>query len=194
MDNKKISAKDLINVGIFTAIYIVVFFASSMLCYIPILVVVQPLVSPVICGIPFMLYLTKVKKFGMLSLTGIICGLLMMLMGSGIYVLITGVVFGIVADLILKSSNYEKMKSYFIASGVFSMWLMGIPAQMFLSRDTYFANLAGVYGQEFVDSLMNFTPMWVFPAMFILCFIGGIIGAFIGKAALSKHFKKAGIV
>lgn len=193
MENAKISAKDLISVGIFTAIYIVVFFASSMLCYIPILVVVQPLVSPVVCGIPFMLYLTKIKKFGMLSLTGIICGLLMMLMGSGVYVLVTGVVFGIIADLILKSGNYEKMKTYFVAHGIFSMWLMGIPAQMFLSRDTYFQNLIEFYGQEFVDSLMNYTPMWVFPMMFVLCFVGGIIGSFIGKAALGKHFEKAGI-
>ena len=74
--NNKLQAKDLINVGIFTAIYFVVFFAGMMLGYIPIFIPLLGLVCPILCGIPFMLYLTKVKKFGMVSLTGIILGLL----------------------------------------------------------------------------------------------------------------------
>ena len=57
---KKLQAKDIINVGIFTAIYFVLFFAGMMLGYIPIFI--PPWFAPIICGIPFMLYLTKVKK------------------------------------------------------------------------------------------------------------------------------------
>ena len=85
--NNKLQAKDLINVGIFTAIYFVVFFAGMMLGYIPIFIPLLGLVCPILCGIPFMLYLTKVKKFGMVSLTGIILGLLNVLIGAGVLVL-----------------------------------------------------------------------------------------------------------
>lgn len=84
MDTKKLQAKDLINVGIFTVIYIVLYYVAMMLGYIPIFIVLLPLICPVICGIPFMLYLTKIKCFGMVTLTGAICGLLMMIMGSGL--------------------------------------------------------------------------------------------------------------
>ena len=62
--SNKLQAKDLINVGIFTAIYFVIFFAGMMLGYIPIFIPLLGLVCPILCGIPFMLYLTKVKKFG----------------------------------------------------------------------------------------------------------------------------------
>ena len=82
--SNKLQAKDLINVGIFTAIYFVIFFAGMMLGYIPIFIPLLGLVCPILCGIPFMLYLTKVKKFGMVSLTGIILGLLNLIMGSGV--------------------------------------------------------------------------------------------------------------
>ena len=61
--SNKLQAKDLINVGIFTAIYFVIFFAGMMLGYIPIFIPLLGLVCPILCGIPFMLYLTKVKKF-----------------------------------------------------------------------------------------------------------------------------------
>ena len=63
--SKKLQAKDLINVGIFTAIYFVIFFAGMMLGYIPIFIPLLGLICPILCGIPFMLYLTKIKKFGM---------------------------------------------------------------------------------------------------------------------------------
>ena len=68
LKSNKLQAKDLINVGIFTAIYFVIFFAGMMLGYIPIFIPLLGLVCPILCGIPFMLYLTKVKKFGMVSL------------------------------------------------------------------------------------------------------------------------------
>ena len=71
--NNKLQAKDLINVGIFTAIYFVIFFAGMMLGYIPIFIPLLGLVCPILCGIPFMLYLTKVKKFGMVSGGADIC-------------------------------------------------------------------------------------------------------------------------
>ena len=62
-NSNKLQAKDLINVGVFTAIYFVIFFAGMMLGYIPIFIPLLGLVCPILCGIPFMLYLTKVKKF-----------------------------------------------------------------------------------------------------------------------------------
>ena len=34
-------------------------------------------------NIPFSLYYSKVQKFGMVSLTGLICGILMLLTGMG---------------------------------------------------------------------------------------------------------------
>ena len=81
--NNKLGAKDLINVGIFTAIYFVIFFACGMLGYIPIFMAALPLLIAVVGGIPFMLYLTKVNKFGMVTITGIIVSLLMFATGHG---------------------------------------------------------------------------------------------------------------
>ena len=48
--SNKLQAKDLINVGIFTAIYFVIFFAGMMLGYIPIFIPLLGLVCPILCG------------------------------------------------------------------------------------------------------------------------------------------------
>ena len=191
--SKRLQAKDLINVGIFTAIYFVIFFAGMMLGYIPIFIPLLGLVCPILCGIPFMLYLTKVKKFGMVTLTGVILGLLNLIMGSGVLVLIAGIIFGIASDLILRAGKYQSWKCTLLGNGVFSLWIMGYVSRMFLTRDDFLSSLVSSYGQEYVNTLMSYTPGWMFPVLFVVTFIGGILGALLGKAVLKKHFEKAGI-
>ena len=68
MQSNKLNAKDLINVGIYTAIYLVVFFMIGMLNAIPVLYPLTYFIAPVVTGIPFMLFLTKVEKFGMVTI------------------------------------------------------------------------------------------------------------------------------
>ena len=51
---KGLSAKDLINVGIYTAIYLVLFFVVGMMNAIPILYPAIYLLIPIVTGIPFM--------------------------------------------------------------------------------------------------------------------------------------------
>lgn len=130
--SNKLQAKDLINVGVFTAIYFVIFFAGMMLGYIPIFIPLLGLVCPILCGIPFMLYLTKIKKFGMVSLTGIILGLLNLIMGSGVLVLVAGVIFGILSDLILRTGKY-KAGSTLLAMGYFPFGSWVMSGRMFLT-------------------------------------------------------------
>ncbi len=192
-NSKRMQAKDLINVGIFTAIYFVIFFAGMMLGYIPIFIPLLGLVCPILCGIPFMLYLTKVKKFGMVTLTGIILGLLNVLIGAGVLVLIFGVVFGVLGDLVLKAGKYQSWKFTLLGYGVFSLWIMGYVSRMFLTRTEFFAFLESNYGAEYTATLASYTPAWMFPVLFVVTFIGGILGALLGRVVLKKHFKKAGI-
>ena len=49
--SNKLQAKDLINVGIFTAIYFVIFFAGMMLGYIPIFIPLLGLVCPILVAV-----------------------------------------------------------------------------------------------------------------------------------------------
>ena len=67
---------------------------------------------------------------------------------------------------------------------------MGFVSRMFLTRTEFFDSLVSSYGQEYVDTLMSYTPGWMFPVLFVVTFLGGILGALLGKAVLKKHLKK----
>ena len=77
----KLNAKDLINVGIYTAMYLVVFFVIGMLNAFPIFYPISLFVSPLITGVPFMLFTTKIKKSGMIFIMAVILGVFWFVMG-----------------------------------------------------------------------------------------------------------------
>lgn len=191
--NNKLQAKDLINVGIFTAIYFVVFFATGMIGYIPVFMLAIPFLCPMVAGIPFMLFLTRVNKFGMITIMGTLLSLLMMLTGHPWIGVPFGIAFSLTADLVLKSGNYTNWGKIQIGYILFSEWLIGLFIPLFFMRDSYFAQIRSGYGDVYTDTLMAITPTWVFFVMIALIALGALAGAYLGKAVLKKHFKRAGI-
>lgn len=192
MENK-LNARNLINVGIFTAIYFVLFFATGMIGYIPIMMIFLPLLCPLVTGIPFMLFLTKVKAFGMVTIMGVVLSILMFITGHPWPILVLGLLCGLTGDIILKSGKYKGWKTTVIGYAVFSEWVMGAVLPLFLMRDDYFAEIRAGYGDTYADTLLSITPDWVAAVMAVMVVTGAIAGAFLGKAVLKKHFKRAGI-
>lgn len=193
MNKDKLKGKDLINVGIFTAIYSVIGFAIAMLGYIPIFMPLLCVLIPIAGGIPFMLFLAKVKKFGMILIMSIIVGILMLLTGMGYYSLIVGVVTGLLAEWIYKSGKYASSSKAVLTSGVFSIWVWGNFIPLFTNIEAYFSTRQA-YGQEYIDALTRLMPPWMAPALLAAAFVSGIVGGLVGRAVLKKHFVKAGIV
>lgn len=97
----------MITVGVFTALYFVMYFLAGMLAFVPALVVVAPLVDPLITGIPFMLFLTKVKSFGMVTVMGLLLGILFFFGMQNWMSIPIGFACGLAADLVLKSGDYR---------------------------------------------------------------------------------------
>ena len=192
MEKNKLQGKDLITVGIFTAIYFVLMFMCGMLGYIPIFYAILPLVVPVVCGIPFMLFLTKVKCFGMVTIMGTICGALMLLTGHTFIPLLTGAVCGLFADLIFMAGKYKSIKATVAGYVIFSLWIIGMLMPFWIMKDTFEKFLSESMGTDYTTAVFGLFQKisWTFPLMAV---IGGIAGAFLGFGMLKKHFKRAGI-
>jgi len=192
MEKKTLGVKQLITVGIFTALYLIVFFVCGMLGYIPIIYAILPLLAPVLCGIPYMLFLTRVDRFGMVSILSLLCGLFMFLTGHTFVPLVTAVVTGVAADLIFKAGKYKSRKLSVVGYVVSALWILGAMLPFFIMRDRFYQMMIDSMTLEYTETVFELFDKlaWTFPIMSI---VGGVIGAFLGFAALKKHFKKAGI-
>lgn len=65
MENtKKLTGKDLINVGIYTAMTLVIFFVVGLLTALPVVYPFLFIIWPIVCGIPMMLYYKAPRPAG----------------------------------------------------------------------------------------------------------------------------------
>ncbi len=196
MNSNKLTVKDFITVGIFTAILFVVEFACGMLGYIhPYIVASYVVIIPLVGGIPMMLFYTKVEKFGMITIMSVLIAIIMFVTGMGYLGAPLIVIAGVAADLIAKSGNYKDFKKTVLSHGVFSLWICANYFPVIITAEDYRKNLIdGGFSTEYCDSLFRAINVKTIAVLLIVCFIFGIIGAFLGKAVVKKHFEKAGIV
>lgn len=195
MNNKKLTARDFITVGIFTALLWVVQMVIMYMGYIsPFVVAGYAVLIPIVTGIPMMLYYTKIEKFGMLTITGVIVAILLLIFGMGVVGAPITIGVSLLADLIARSGNYKSSKKTILSYGVFCLWVSASYLPLVLTADSYAQSLLeGGYEAGFVDTLFKLVTPGTYPIIIALCFVCGIIGAFVGKAIVKKHFEKAGI-
>lgn len=193
MEKKKIGIKDLVNTGIFAVIYFIAFFIAGMTGFIPVMTVFYPVVLAVLGGIPCILFFTRTEKFGLVTILCFLMGLVTFIMGYGPYALGTSLVCGLLADLIMKAGQYKSWKHMLLGYCVFSEWVVGSQLIMFIFKDAYIDNYRASQGDAYADAVSAIVNDYMIPVVIVLVFVGALAGAYIGRATLKKHFKRAGI-
>ena len=193
MQKKGLTGKDLINVGIYTAIYIAVVFVIGATNAIPIMYPISMVIIPLIAGIPMMLYYTKIEKFGMLTITGAILAIFFYL--SGYTWICVAFLFptALIADIILKVGGYKKFGVIVISYMIYALGMLGGPANLWFAGESYWDGIRESMGEQYAEQLSNYMPSWMLWVGIILVIIGATLGALLGRKMLKKHFVKAGI-
>lgn len=193
MGKRKLNVKDLINIGLFTAVYTVCFFAVGMTGYIPIMMLFLPFMIGIVGGIPIMLLVTKVSKLGVFTLTGTLVSLFMFFTGHPWPILAIGIPFAVLADLVAAAGSYKKWPLVLAGYTFFSLWSMGAMYPLFFMRDSYFSMMEKGYGEAYANEIANLFSDNMLPIMIVTAIAGAIIGAYLGRSVLKKHFKRAGV-
>lgn len=189
----KLKIKDLVTIGVFAVIYFVVMFAVGMIGLVPILYLIYPTLLGIVTGTIVMLFMAKVQKPWALFILGMLSPLLMFSMGHTYVLALHALVVMFVAERIRRAGQYTSFKYNMLAFSVFNTWICGSLMQMLWAKEKYI-ELSMMMGKEYVKGLERLITYPHMVLVYVGAFIGGAIGAYIGKAFLKKHFSKAGIV
>ena len=113
--------------------------------------------------------------------------------GMGYWSLITGVIAGLLADLVWKAGKYSSAKMSIVTNGVFSLWYIGNYMAVFVTREAYFQHAVENYGQTWADTIQTYLPNWMAVVLLIVCFISGLCGWFDWKEPVEKAFQESRI-
>jgi len=126
MKEQKLKIKDLVTIGVFAVIYVVIIFALGMIGFLPVLYLVYPALLGIVSGTVIMLFMAKVQKpwavliLGMLSFAIFntwICGSLMqMLWAREKYIEIAMVMGEDYVNALIKLVTYPHMALVYLGA------------------------------------------------------------------------------
>lgn len=194
--SRGLKGRDLITVGIFTALYFVINFLFMLLSGLhPYLWVFMPAIDALFAGIPFMLACAKVPKFGTVLIIGMVPSLIYFITGM-FTPLILGLMLAscVVAEIIRAATRYESFAGNAVAYAVFGFGMCGSPLPLWAFHDSFVAQIAGQgMGADYLTTLETAANPGMLVAMFAATFVAGLVGAYIARGMFRKHFVKAGL-
>ena len=195
---QKLNAKDFILTGVLTAVmWLICMIISTVMSLLgPVTNVFYPPVVAIPNGIVMMLLLAKVPKRGVLTICGVIQGVLFLVVGAFWFIPISLVAGGVICDFLVMSRKEISMKSmmaaYAVFSGIFTFGAIG-PIKFLQSAFVAATEKNGI-GQEYIDGLIRMTSVPMLAVIIAAGVICGLIGGLVGQKMLKKHFIKAGLV
>ena len=192
--NNKLVLKDLINIGIFSIVYLVGIFAIGMpLGFLVVTSVLYPFVGSLCLGVASLFFLAKTPKPFALFIFTAILGCFMMLMGQTAVMPIHTLIVAALAELVRKAIGYKTVKGSIAGYALMSLWFCGPFWQIYILKEQYYVMAEKMMGAEYATQLVSL-PIWMTPILYVTAFAGGILGGLLGKKVLKKHFEKAGLV
>ena len=126
MKEKKLKIKDLVTIGVFAVIYVVIIFALGMIGFLPVLYLVYPALLGIVSGTVIMLFMAKVQKSWAVLILGMltfaifntwICGSLMqMLWAREKYIEIAMVMGEEYVNALIKLVTYQHMALVYLGA------------------------------------------------------------------------------
>ena len=195
--NRTLKGKELITIGIFSAIYFAINFVFMVSGgFHPIMWILMPAFIALFTGIPFMIMAAKVQKPFAVAIMGAITALIYFATGQfTMVILITFVISCMLAEVCRAATKYNSFWGNTLAFAFFSLGMTGSPLPVWLFRDDFFAQIREQgMPANYLASIESLASTEMLLVMLVAPFFLAIIGSFIAKTLTKKHFKKAGIV
>lgn len=190
----RLEVRDLVTIGVFGVIYFVCMFAVGMMGVVPILYLFYPMAFGVVGGPIVLLFMAKVQKPWALVIFGMITPIIMFLFGHTLLVPGVALVTILVAEGIRRIGKYRSLRYNMLAYVVMATILCSSLLQMLVMKEHYLQLTEAEMGREYTDALERLISVRNIGLVYLGAVLGGIVGAFLGRKLLKKHFEKAGIV
>ncbi|VUW99480.1 MptD family putative ECF transporter S component [Dorea formicigenerans] len=145
----------------------------------------------VVWGTIFILLFTKVNKKGVVLLFGLIWAAMQLMSFWGVAIVIA--IGAVIAELLWDKLDRRKFSTMLLCFTVQVIFLyLGMTLPLIFMKDMYLAAVSA-----YADLYSTVFDMLIGPMFFVglaATVVGCIVGAFLGKLLLKKHFEKAGII
>ncbi len=195
INSKSLTVKDLVTVGIFSALFLVfalvggIFFAPN-----PVLTFYMPVGSALLCGPVYLLMLARVQKRWAAAILGALLCVVWFVTGMHWAMALGYLVMGIAADLAAGIGSYRSRKLNSLSYILLSLGGTASYLVFFADPDGWARTMLGNgTEQSYIDAMRSTGTVWIMVVMLAGTILAAAVSAFIGCKMLKKQFEKAGI-
>ncbi len=191
----KLEIRDLITIGIFSAVYLVVYIVLSAVLFTPFLFLLILPIGALLMGPVYMLLIARAGKplaiTFLATLTAVVAGLLVY---GNLLIAAVNFGFGMLAELIAYLGKYKKFGWLTASYSAMSLWVVG-QVGAFWVAPAYMRELTITSGYDapYADGVLALATPFNLALILIGTVIAAIVSASIAQRMLTKHFKRAGI-
>ena len=186
--------RDLVNVGIFAALYIVLGFISSSIGYIPAFIVVSTCSISLVTSIPVFLFFSKIDR--PIPCCMLFCGIFggaMLVMGQGILMFAISLAVGLVAGSCLKFIG-KGFAGCYSANIVLSLMSSSMMLPLWTSTEEYLEYTRTMCDAGYVAKLEELSQSsWPLIAIYAFGILGAVVGGLVARRVMKKHFERIGL-
>lgn len=196
-NSNKLQIKDYINIGIFSAILMVLYLVTAMTNVTPITYLIYSPATAFVGAIPYLFITMKIPKKGTVLLFAVVPFLYFLLLAGteGMIVAAFFAVFAILAELIL-GNDRKNFKRITISYIVFAMWnAIGGQFRLFATTESYleYAKNLGL-SEVYIDFLRSQANYFTWAIVIVGSIVAAVVGIYLSRLIFKKHLIKAGIL
>lgn len=192
---EKLEVKDLVLIGIMAILlYACMFAVVLFLGMNPVTYLFAPGISGIPAGIVMMLLLSKAPKKGAFFLASAVVAVFFLMMGRLPLDVITMLLCGLIGELLYGALGRKSFRGMAAAHAVYTCGLTLVAFISVVFLKDAFAEAFAMYGESYISKLIALVTPLSLAGLCLFSVICGVIGAFIGKLLLKKHFEKAGVL
>ena len=192
----KITSKDLITIGIFTTLILLVACVAPILGIIPGMYLMRTPAVALFCGPVYLLYIAKTKKPFCILITGIICSAVMGLLSFGSFTMfLLNLLCFILAEIVASFGKYKSMLFNSISYVVLGFWTFAQDGAFWYMKDFMLEYSHSVNMDEsWLNNIVSL--LTIQNLIFVLCttFVCSCLSVLFSRILFKKHFKKAGLI
>lgn len=192
---EKLEVKDLILIGVMAILlYACMFVVVLILGMNPVTYLFAPAISGIPAGIVMMLLLSKAPKKGTFFLASTVVAVFFWIMGRLPLDVITMLFCGLIGELLYGALGRKSFRGMAMAHAVYTCGLTLVAFISVVLLKDAFAEAFAMYGESYISKIIELVTPLSLAELCLLSAFCGIIGAYIGKILLKKHFEKAGVL
>lgn len=191
----KLTIKDLITTGVFTALFFVFTIIGGMaFAPNPVLTFLTPMGIALLTGPVYLLLVGKTAKKGVIFILGTVMGIFNFITGMYWLWSLCYILFGWIADKIAGTGHYRNVKLNIISFMFFSLNPMAAYVMLWINQNAFTDYLMSKgTNPAYLETMTSTARDWMLPAMTIGTLLCAFISAVLGVFLLRKQFEKAGI-